>query len=150
MQACLRCEARLPERARFCPSCGYEQALGAVVSDTATRVVRPDRIGRAAGGDSAVVGTAVTIASDRPARHTHLLAAGTVNGGVYTIGGIIGEGGMGAAYRAHDSARDRTVAIKVLHPNLAGDAEVRRRFSREAKLMRSFSHAHVASVYDFV
>jgi serine/threonine-protein kinase len=57
---------------------------------------------------------------------------------------------MGAVYRAHDSARDRTVAIKVLHPNLAGDAEVRRRFAREAKLMRSFSHPHVASVYDFI
>jgi formylglycine-generating enzyme required for sulfatase activity len=150
MQACLRCEARLPDRARFCPACGYEQALGAVGSDTSTRAVRPDRAGRLSSAHSAVVGTAVTLASDRPAHHTHLLAPGTVVGGVYTIGGIIGEGGMGAVYRAHDSARERTVAVKVLHPNLASDAEVRRRFAREAKLMRSFSHAHVASVYDFV
>jgi formylglycine-generating enzyme required for sulfatase activity len=149
MQACHRCDARLPDRARFCPTCGYEQSQGAV-ADTGTGPRSAQTQKHASEMSSAFVGTAVTLASDRPARHTHLLGAGTVIGGVYTIAGIIGEGGMGAVYRAHDSARARTVAIKVLHPNLAGDADVRRRFAREAKLMRSFSHSHVASVFDFV
>jgi serine/threonine protein kinase len=150
MSACQRCEERLPDRARFCPTCGHEQSYGAAsaVADTGPRSVRGRRSSTEM--SSAVVGTAVTVASERPSRLTHLLPSGTVIGGVYTIAGMIGEGGMGAVYRAHDSARDRTVAIKVLHPNLAGDADVRRRFAREAKLMRSFSHAHVASVFDFV
>src|SRR5262249_45410552 len=70
--------------------------------------------------------------------------------GAYDIEGVVGEGGAGMVYRAHDSTRDRTVAIKVLHPGLTGDSEVRRRFVREARLMRTLSHPHIATVYDLV
>jgi len=57
---------------------------------------------------------------------------------------------MGVVYRAHDEALDRTVALECLHTNLAGDPEIRRRFAREAKVLRSWEHPNVVAVYDFV
>ena len=68
----------------------------------------------------------------------------------YDIEQLIGEGGAGTVYRAHDTVRQRKVAIKVLHPSLTGDTEVRRRFVREARLMRTLTHPHIATVFDLV
>ncbi len=56
--------------------------------------------------------------------------------GPYEIGSAIGAGGMGEVYRARDTRLDRTVAIKVLASHLAGDAELRARFEREARTSR--------------
>ena len=53
--------------------------------------------------------------------------------GLYEIESVIGAGGMGEVYRAHDPRLSRTVAIKVLPAHLNADAEVRSRFEREAK-----------------
>ena len=69
---------------------------------------------------------------------------------VYRIESVLGEGGMGVVYRAHDEARGRPVALKCLHTNLAGDVEIRRRFAREAKVLRAQSHPCIVAVYDFV
>jgi serine/threonine-protein kinase len=85
-----------------------------------------------------------------PVSLSHVLSPGTLVSGVYTIEGLIGTGGMGAVYRAHDHARDRNVALKVIHPNLASDADIRRRFAREARLMQALIHPHVVSVFDFI
>ena len=76
------------------------------------------------------------------------LVPGTQLGPNYLVEEVIGEGGMGVVYRAHDRARARTVAIKCLHTNLAGDADVRRRFAREARILRTFSHPNVVEIYD--
>jgi len=70
--------------------------------------------------------------------------------GPYEIEQLIGEGGAGTVHRARDRVRDRIVAIKVLHPSLTGDSEVRRRFVREARLMRTLSHPNIASVFDLI
>ncbi len=69
---------------------------------------------------------------------------------VYRIDDVLGEGGMGVVYRAHDDVRNRTVALKCLHSNLAGDAGIRRRFIREAKVMRGWSHPNVVAIHDLV
>jgi serine/threonine-protein kinase len=70
--------------------------------------------------------------------------------GAYDIEQLVGEGGAGTVYRAKDTVRDRKVAVKVLHPSLTGDSEVRRRFVREARLMRTLSHPNIATVFDLV
>ncbi|WUI72200.1 serine/threonine-protein kinase [Nocardia sp. NBC_00403] len=69
--------------------------------------------------------------------------------GRYTLQAMLGEGGMGQVYRAHDSATDRTVAVKVLHTHLAADPVVRQRFQREARAAASLGHPHVVPIFDF-
>jgi serine/threonine protein kinase len=67
--------------------------------------------------------------------------------GPYEIQGAIGAGGMGEVYRASDTRLDRTVAIKVLPPNVAFDAQSRERFERESARRRgaeSPAHLHAA------
>ncbi len=63
------------------------------------------------------------------------LVAGT-RLGPYEIQSAIGAGGMGEVYKARDTRLDRTVAIKVLPPDVSGDPERRARFEREAKTDR--------------
>ena len=61
----------------------------------------------------------------------------------------IGEGGMGRVFRAEDSRLGRDVAIKVLHHELASDAERMARFEREARTLASLNHLNVATVHSF-
>ncbi len=68
--------------------------------------------------------------------------------GPYEILSPIGAGGMGEVYRAQDTRLDRTVAIKVLPSHLSSDAELRRRFEREAKAVSGLNHPHICTVYD--
>ncbi|HXT63047.1 MAG TPA: protein kinase [Pyrinomonadaceae bacterium] len=69
--------------------------------------------------------------------------------GKYRIEKLIKTGGMGAVYRGKHVLMDKTVAIKVLRPSLAGDDAVVARFSREAKAASKISHPHAVSVTDF-
>jgi serine/threonine protein kinase len=68
--------------------------------------------------------------------------------GPYEVLSVIGAGGMGEVYRARDTRLDRLVAVKVLAPELAGDAEFRARFTREAKTISALSHPHICGLYD--
>jgi serine/threonine protein kinase/DNA-binding beta-propeller fold protein YncE len=75
------------------------------------------------------------------------VAIGSVFAG-YRIEGVAGEGGMGRVYRATQMALDRLVALKVIMPELAGDADFRTRFEREAHLSASIDHPNVIPVYE--
>ena len=67
----------------------------------------------------------------------------------YEILAKIGEGGMGEVYRARDLQLDRDVAIKILPKVWANDDPRIRRFEREAKVLASLNHPHIAAVYGF-
>jgi eukaryotic-like serine/threonine-protein kinase len=67
----------------------------------------------------------------------------------YLVEELIKRGGMGAVYRGKHVMMDKTVAIKVLHPGLAGDDIIVARFSREARAASRISHPHAVSVTDF-
>jgi serine/threonine protein kinase len=67
----------------------------------------------------------------------------------YLVEQLIKRGGMGSVYRGKHVMMDKTVAIKVLRPSLAGDDVVVARFSREAKAASRISHPHAVSVTDF-
>src|ERR1700674_3267472 len=68
--------------------------------------------------------------------------------GPYEILSAIGAGGMGEVYKARDTRLDRIVAIKVLPTHLAGRAELRERFEREAKTIASLNHPHICTLFD--
>src|SRR4026207_2548160 len=74
------------------------------------------------------------------------LAAGT-RFGPYEILASIGSGGMGEVYRAHDTKLGRDVAVKVLPEEFVRDPERMARFEREAQVLASFNHPHIATIY---
>src|SRR5215813_6819844 len=68
--------------------------------------------------------------------------------GPYEIVALIGAGGMGEVYRAKDTRLDRTVAIKVLPPNLSAAPSSMQRFGREARAASALNHPNICALYD--
>ena len=135
---CRSCGAELGGRARFCAECGLP-----VAAATPTSLARTEPASTPPPPEREITPAPSSIPLMR-------IPMGTVLSGAYVISGVLGEGGMGVVYRAHDKVLGRTVAIKCLHSNLAGDAEIRRRFVREARVLRTFSHPNVVSIFDLI
>ncbi len=76
------------------------------------------------------------------------LHPGVVFGGRYEILGILGQGGMGAVYKARDRELDRLIALKVIRPELATDASILQRFKQELILARNITHKNVVRIFD--
>ncbi|MFZ0307970.1 MAG: protein kinase [Candidatus Sulfotelmatobacter sp.] len=86
--------------------------------------------------------------SDALAYRKVTLAPGSVLGGRYEILKTLGEGGMGAVFKAHDTEVDRFVALKVIRPELGSSTEVLQRFRQELVLARQITHRNVVRIYD--
>ena len=69
--------------------------------------------------------------------------------GRYRILEQLGSGGMSVVYKGLDTALDREVAVKVLHPHLSSKDESRRRLEREAKAVAKLHHPNILEVFDF-
>lgn len=67
----------------------------------------------------------------------------------YVLHRIIGTGGMGAVYLAHQPALDRWVALKVIPAAASANAEIADLFNREARIMAHLSHPHIVAVFDY-
>lgn len=67
--------------------------------------------------------------------------------GHYAILDLLGQGGMGVVFKAHDQRLQRVVAVKALLPRLAADAAARERFLREARAAAAIRHDHVVGIH---
>src|SRR5580658_7993958 len=74
--------------------------------------------------------------------HSSMVDAG------YRLDGMLGEGGMGAVYRATQLSLERVVALKVLTVELSSDPAFRERFRREGLLQAALDHPHIVTVYE--
>lgn len=70
-------------------------------------------------------------------------------GGRYELRGVLGFGGMAEVRDGWDSRLNRAVAVKLLHPGLASQAEIRERFRVEARAAAALNHPNIVAVYDF-
>ncbi len=62
---------------------------------------------------------------------------------------LIGQGGMGAVYKARQKQLDRIVALKILPPNISSDATFAERFTREARALAKLNHPNIVTLYEF-
>ena len=108
------------------------------------------------GPDSPTMVEGVTPAPGRPAprvqprvqKNVSMLEPGQLLGQRYEVLQILGEGGMGAVYKARDIELNRMVALKVIRPDLAGNQAIIDRFKQELLLATQVTHKNVIRIYD--
>src|SRR6266536_343305 len=66
----------------------------------------------------------------------------------YKVMEILGKGGMGQVYKAHDTQLDRTVVLKMLSSDLLSNDTARTRFAREARLASVLDHPNICMIYE--
>src|SRR5918911_150352 len=76
------------------------------------------------------------------------MAVGEVVAGRYELEELVGAGGMSSVYKARDRLLERDVALKILHPTFAADADTIERFRREARAVAQLSHPNIVTVID--
>ncbi len=69
--------------------------------------------------------------------------------GTYEVVGLLGAGGMGEVYRAHDVTLNRDVAVKIVNHELCAHPDSRARLRREARALAALAHPHIAAVHEF-
>ena len=77
------------------------------------------------------------------------MAVGAVIDGKYRVDAVIGQGGMGAVFRAWDLRLERPVAIKVVRADLLSDPDSRARFRRESQIVARLQHPSIVTVFDY-
>ena len=87
-------------------------------------------------------------AAAAPSGASSLLELGRVLGHRYEILQLLGEGGMGTVYKARDREVDRLIALKVIRPELAQNADALHRFKQELVLARQVTHRNVIRIFD--
>jgi eukaryotic-like serine/threonine-protein kinase len=134
---CPVCQADNPPSAATCEKCSTPLPL----SDA---TISPSGYGQTAEGWSA----AATVRPASSAAAKGQLEPGSMLGDRYEILQLLGQGGMGAVYKARDVELDRMVALKLIRPDLASHPEILRRFKQELILAREVTHRNVIRIYD--
>ena len=130
---CLSCGTDVPGESRFCAHCGANLALSAVIT-------APDARGfRLQSEDT----RGFRLEAEEPR-----FPVGIILGERYRILGLLGRGGMGEVYRAHDLKLEQQVALKFLPESAAFHPSLLERFRSEVRIARQISHRNVCRVYD--
>src|SRR5262249_21458548 len=136
---CPQCELENPPGTHQCSSCNTP-----LVYDGATSAGATSADSVVPGWSDPATASAVKTIPVSPAS----MSSGQVLGGRYEIMQLLGEGGMGAVYKARDRELDRFVALKVIRPELAGNRQVLQRFKQELILARQVTHKNVIRIFD--
>ena len=115
---CLKCHTPLPDGSKFCYACGADVTGGGTLRSSGSY------------GTDALM--------NKLQRLTE---------GKYKIERMLGKGGMGAVFLAHDLTLEREVAIKVLPPDISMDAQIVKRFQQEAKTAAKLDHTNIIPIY---
>jgi eukaryotic-like serine/threonine-protein kinase len=128
-----------------CPECSYENPETSVQCAKCTTPLPLSGQTLATAGQGWSVPAADGIVSSAALVQ---LTPGTSIGSRYEIVRLLGQGGMGAVYQAHDKELERQVAIKVIRADMAANPEILRRFKQELILARQITHKNVIRIFD--
>jgi serine/threonine protein kinase len=117
MMECLKCHTPLPDGSKFCYACGADVTGGGTMGASAS-------------------------ATEGLLQRLQRLVEGK-----YKIERLLGKGGMGAVFLAHDLTLEREVAIKVLPPDISMDEHIVKRFQQEAKMSAKLDHTNIIPIY---
>ena len=97
-----------------------------------------------------IAGPAMNVAARLITPDKDAEAGGTLSGriGAYDVVSLIGRGGMGEVYLAHDTRLGRKVAVKLLQPGLSSNPDAMRRFEQEARAASSLNHPNIVTIYE--
>jgi len=133
-----------------CPVCQTDNPASAVICEKCNTpfplsdaTISPSEYGQSTGWSKAV-----TLRPSSEAAAKGQLEPGSMLGDRYEILQLLGQGGMGAVYKARDVELERTVAVKVIRPDLASHPEILRRFKQELILAREVTHRNVIRIFD--
>jgi eukaryotic-like serine/threonine-protein kinase len=144
---CPACKTAVPPTAPRCPACGTATPVDLDETQVAAQPQNPADYDQTQAFDAQSWSKPFTT-SDAVAYQNVALKPGSFLGGRYEILKILGEGGMGSVFKAHDKEVDRIVALKVILPGLAGSADILQRFRQELVLARQITHRNVVRIYD--
>ena len=143
---CPVCNADNPDKVRFCHQCGRSFQAA---DDTQTVMLdgSAGSLGPPPGASQSATWALPAAPGARPVMPTNL-APGTAFGSRYRIESLLGEGGMGAVYKAYDTELGRTVALKLVRPELATSPQTMQRFKQELLLASKISHKNILRIHD--
>jgi serine/threonine-protein kinase len=127
---------------------GIDEAIP--VYSLSTGTIRQQQIASARTSSGTSAQTLVDGASEKAIFTLSSLEPGTVLGKRYEIRRVLGSGGMGMVFQAHDRDLDEPVALKILRPEIASmDPQILERFKTEIRVARRIAHRNVVRTYDF-
>jgi eukaryotic-like serine/threonine-protein kinase len=127
---CVACKTPVPDHARQCPACGTPAPSTPAPSDDRTEII------------------ASVPHEDEESSSDTQLKPGSSFGARYRIEKLLGEGGMGAVYKAVDTELSRTVALKLVKKELATSRQIMQRFKQELLLASKISHKNILRIHD--
>src|SRR6266436_6542621 len=142
---CPLCQAENPPTAASCTKCSTPLPLNDQTLDGAVPSGVPPASTTPRGTSAWSV--AVAPPPDAPYAQGEELV-GTLLAERYEILALLGQGGMGAVYKARDTELDRLVALKIIRPELTTNPEILKRFKQELILARQVTHRNVIRIFD--